>query len=158
MWAQASGPVRNSGTPGGLPPRKPPMPEKKYDTPLVKKLGIKPGSRLLLVNEPAGFRDLLVGLPEDVETGVADTAPADVIVYFSTVAAEVKKQAPRLKKRLAPGGGLWVAWPKKASGVETDVTFEVVQPAVLATGLVDNKVCAIDATWTGLRFVYRRAK
>ena len=132
------------------------MPEKKYNTPLVKKLGIKPGSRLLLVNEPDGFHDLLVGLPEDVETDLADADPADVIVSFSTVAAEVKRQVPRLKKRLAPGGGLWVAWPKKASGVETDVTFEVVQPAGLATGLVDNKVCAIDATRTGLRFVYRK--
>jgi hypothetical protein len=132
------------------------MPEKTYDTPLVKKLGIKPGSRLLLVNEPAGFRDLLVGLPEDVATDLEADDLADVIVFFSTVAAEVKKLVPRLKKRLAPGGGLWVAWPKKAGGVETDVTFEVVQPAGLATGLVDNKVCAIDATWTALRFVYRR--
>lgn len=130
------------------------MPEKKYDTPLVKKLGIKPGSRLLLVNEPDGFRDLLVGLPEDVTVNPVDAA--DVIVCFSTGAAEVKRLVPRLKKRLAPGGGLWVAWPKKASGVETDVTFEVVQPTGLATGLVDNKVCAIDATWTGLRFVYRK--
>jgi len=134
------------------------MPEKTYDTPLVKKLGIKPASRLLLVNEPAGFRDLLVGLPDDVTTDLPDAESADVIVFFSTVAAEVKKQVPRLKKWLAPGGGLWVAWPKKASGVETDVTFEVVQPAGLATGLVDNKVCAIDATWTGLRFVFRKAK
>jgi hypothetical protein len=132
------------------------MPEKKYDTPLVQKLGIKPGSRLLVVNGPDGFRDLLVGLPGDVVTDPGDEA--DVIVFFSTVAAEVKKQVPRLKKRLAPGGGFWVAWPKKTSGVETDVTFEVVQPAGLATGLVDNKVCAIDMTWTGLRFVYRKAK
>ena len=134
------------------------MPEKKYDTPLVKKLGIKPGSKLMLVNEPDGFRGLLIGLPDDVETDLADADPADVIVFFSTIAAELKKQVPRLKKRLSPGGGLWVAWPKKASGVETDVTFEVVQPAGLATGLVDNKVCAIDATWTGLRFVFRRSK
>ena len=130
------------------------MPEKKYDTPLVKKLGIKPASRLLLVDEPAGFRDLLVGLPDDVTTEPVDEA--DVIVFFSTAAAEVKMQVPRLKKRLAVGGGLWVAWPKKTSGVETDVTFDVVQPAGLATGLVDNKVCAIDATWTCLRFVYRK--
>src|SRR5438067_926892 len=99
------------------------MPEKKYDTPLVQKLGIKPGSRLLVVNEPDGFRDLLVGLPNDVTTDPADEA--DVIVFFSTAAAEVKEQVPRLKKQLAPGGGLWVAWPKKTSGVETDVTFEV---------------------------------
>jgi hypothetical protein len=130
------------------------MPEKTYDTPLVKKLGIKPGGLLLLVNEPDGFRHLLVGLPDDVISEPEDEA--DVIVFFSAVAAEIRKQVPRLKKRLAPGGGLWVAWPKKASGVETDVTFEVVQPTGLATGLVDNKVCAIDATWTGLRFVYRK--
>jgi len=129
------------------------MPEKKYDTPLVKKLGIKPGSRLLLVNEPDGFRDLLVGLPDDVTEA---TDEADVIVFFATVAAEVKKQVPRLKKQLAPGGGLWIAWPKKTSRVETDVTFEVVQPTGLATGLVDNKVCAIDDTWSGLRFVWRK--
>jgi hypothetical protein len=81
------------------------MPEKKYDTPLVKKLGIKPGSRLLLVNEPDGFRDLLIGLPDDVVTDLEADDPADVIVFFSTVAAEVKRQVPRLKKRLAPGGG-----------------------------------------------------
>jgi hypothetical protein len=132
------------------------MPEKKYDTPLVQKLGIRPGHRLLVVNEPDGFRDLLVGLPADVQTEFAESETADVIVFFSTAAAEVKRQVPRLKKRLAPGGGLWIAWPKKTSAVKTDVTFEVVQPTGLATGLVDNKVCAIDATWTGLRFVFRK--
>lgn len=132
------------------------MPEKIYNTPLVKKLGIKSGHRLLIVNEPEGFRGLLVGLPDDVQTDLASDEPADVIVFFATVAADVKRQFPRLKKRLAPGGGLWVAWPKKTSGVETDVTFEVVQPTGLATGLVDNKICAIDATWTGLRFAYRK--
>jgi hypothetical protein len=132
------------------------MPEKKYNTPLVKKLGIKPGHRLLLVNEPDGFRSLLVGLPDDVETELGDAESADVIVFFSTAAAEVQRLVPRLKKRLAPGGGLWIAWPKKASGVETDVTFEIVQPAGLATGLVDNKVCAIDTVWTGLRFAFRK--
>jgi hypothetical protein len=132
------------------------MPEKKYNTPLVQKLGIKPGHQLLVVNEPNGFRTLLIGLPDDVQTELTDADTADVIVFFGTVAADVKRQVPRLKKRLAPGGGLWVAWPKKTSGVETDVTFEVVQPAGLATGLVDNKVCAIDATWTGLRFVFRK--
>jgi hypothetical protein len=130
--------------------------EKKYDTPLVQKLGIKPGHRLLIVNEPVGFRDLLIGLPDDVETKLRDDEPADVIVFFSIVAAEVKREFPKLKKRLNAGGGLWVAWPKKRSGVATDVTFEVVQPTGLKTGLVDNKVCAIDATWTGLRFVFRK--
>src|SRR5438067_13691356 len=107
------------------------MPDKKYDTPLVKKLGIKPGHRLLIVNEPDGFRDLLVGLPLDVVTDIGDDELTDVIVFFSTLAAEVKREVPKLKKRLAPGGGFWLAWPKKASGVETDVTFDVVQPAGL---------------------------
>jgi hypothetical protein len=133
------------------------MPEKKYDTPLVRKLGIKPGHRLLIVNEPEGFRDLLVDLPTDV-VPVDDGHAANVTVAFFTVAATVKKLVPRLKKQLLPGGGLWIAWPKKTSGVATDVTFEVVQPVGLATGLVDNKVCAIDATWTGLRFVFRKEK
>ena len=132
------------------------MPEKTYNTPLVKKLGIQSGHRLLIVDEPDGFRQLLVGLPGALQTNLASDESADVIVFFATVAAEVKRQFPRLKKRLAPGGGLWVAWPKKSSGLETDVTFEVVQPTGLATGLVDNKICAIDATWTGLRFAYRR--
>jgi hypothetical protein len=132
------------------------MADKKYDTPLVVKLGIKPGSKLLVVNEPPGFRELLIGLPGDVETVDADKEPADVIVFFSIDAAEVKRTFPKLKKRLNPGGGLWVAWPKKTSGVETDVTFEVVQPTGLKAGLVDNKICAIDDTWTGLRFVFRK--
>jgi hypothetical protein len=132
------------------------VPEKKYDTPLVKKLGIKPGHRLLIVNEPNNFRELLVGLPVDVETEFGNDESADVIVFFTTVAAEAMREIPKLKKRLAPGSGFWVAWPKKTSGVETDVTFEVVQPAGLKTGLVDNKICAIDAVWTGLRFVFRK--
>lgn len=132
------------------------MAEKKYDTPLVVKLGIKPGQRLRIINEPIGFCELLIGLPGDVELIAGDPESADVIVFFTTSAAEVKRVVPDLKKWLNPGGGLWVAWPKKTSGVETDVTFEVVQPTGLKAGLVDNKVCAIDATWTGLRFVYRK--
>lgn len=131
------------------------MPEKKYDTPLLKKLVIKPGHRLLLVNEPEDFRDKLIGLPEDIIEDFEDDELANVLVWFTLQAAEVKREFSKLKKRLQVGG-LWVAWPKKASGVETDVTFAVVQPTELATGLVDNKVCAIDSTWTGLRFVFRK--
>lgn len=134
------------------------MPKDEPSTsPLVNKLGIMPGHRLLFVHEPADFQALLIGLPEDVVFELGEDEPADVIVLFVTAAAGFKKEFARLKKRLVRGGGLWVAWPKKTSGVETDVTFEVVQPTGLATGLVDNKVCAIDATWTGLRFVYRKA-
>ena len=131
------------------------MPEKKYDTPLVKKLGIKSAHRLLIVNEPAGFRDLLVGLPLDVVTDFGDDELADVIVFFSTVAAEVKRDVPTLKKRLASGGGFWVAWPKKTSGVASDLSEGIVRDFGLASGLVDVKVCAIDDTWSGLKFVRR---
>jgi hypothetical protein len=133
------------------------VPDQPSTSPLVKKLGIKPGHRLLFVDEPDGFRSLLVGLPTDVVFDLAAGDPADVVVLFVTAAADLKQAFPPLKKRLVRGGGLWVAWPKKTSGVATDVTFEVVQPTGLSTGLVDNKVCAIDATWTGLRFVYRKA-
>ena len=134
------------------------MPDQPSTSPLVKKLGIMPGHRLLFVGEPDDFRSLLVGLPTDVEFDLAADEPADVIVLFVTAAADLRREFLRLKKRLVRGGGLWVAWPKKTSGVATDVTFEVVQPTGLDTGLVDNKICAIDATWTGLRFVYRKAE
>src|SRR6476646_3577781 len=101
------------------------MPKDEPSTsPLVKKLGIKPGHRLMFENEPDEFRALLVGLPTDVVFEFAEDEPADVIVLFVTAAAGFKKEFARLKKRLARGGGLWVAWPKKTSGVETDVTFE----------------------------------
>ncbi len=133
------------------------MPDQPSTSPLVKKLGIKPGHRLLFVNEPENFRSLLIGLPTDVVFDLTAGEPADVIVLFVTAATDLKREFPRLKKRLVRGGGLWVAWPKKTSGVATDVTFEVVQPTGLNTGLVDNKICAVDATWTGLRFVYRKA-
>ncbi len=79
----------------------------------------------------------------------------DVIVFFSDSASRYRTRLPALKAALAKDGGLWIAWPKKASGVPTDMTFEVVQEAGLAIGLVDNKVAAIDETWSGLRFVYR---
>jgi hypothetical protein len=133
------------------------VPDQPSTSPLVKKLGIKPGHRLLFVNEPENFRSLLIGLPTDVVFDLTAGEPADVIVLFVTAATDLKREFPRLKKRLVRGGGLWVAWPKKTSGVATDVTFEVVQPTGLNTGLVDNKICAVDATWTGLRFVYRKA-
>lgn len=130
------------------------MPEKKYDTPLAKKLGIKPGHRAWFANEPADFREKLVDLPIDVV--IAEGMELDVMVLFVTCTKELSRTFDRFRRRLVPGGGLWVAWPKRTSGVETDVTFEIVQPVGLASGLVDNKVCAIDSTWTALRFVHRK--
>lgn len=134
------------------------MPEKIYNTPLVKKLGIKPECRLLLVDTPADFPSKLVGMPDGVMLArSASKGETDVAVLFATEAKILKQRFAAIKKRLTKSGGLWIAWPKKASKVETDITFEVVQQLGLNSGLVDNKVCAIDEVWTGLRFVYRKA-
>jgi hypothetical protein len=127
------------------------------DTPLPKKLGIKPGSRLALVSAPDGLGAALGELPVAVEVVAGDGTPADVIVFFTTDAAKLASRFPGLREQLATDGGLWIAWPKKTSGVPTDLTENVIREIGLACGLVDNKVCAIDETWSGLRFVYRRA-
>lgn len=126
-------------------------------TPLAKKLGIKEGARVVLLGAPAGFEKTLEGLPDGVTfvTALRGKAGFDVGVVFVTSAAELGKKFGAAAERLADDGGLWVAWPKKASGVKTDVTETVVREVGLASGLVDNKVCAIDETWSGLRFVVR---
>jgi hypothetical protein len=125
-------------------------------TPLPRKLGIKPGHRVLLVDAPDAFADRTLGrLPE--EAIIADHPTADVIVAFCTARAEVERRVPELRARMDPAAGLWIAWPKRASKVPTDVTEDVVREIALARRLVDNKVCAIDATWSGLRLVIRLA-
>ena len=90
-----------------------------------------------------------------VQTGLAGKAPVDVVVAFVTKRAELERQLAALRRRMAPACGLWIAWPKKASGVATDMSENVVREVALPTGLVDNKVCAIDDTWSGLRLVIR---
>jgi hypothetical protein len=127
-------------------------------TPLPRKLGIKPGHRVALLNAPAGFDDILGELPDDtaVQRSLAGTVPLDVIVAFLTQRAELASRLAPLRQRMAQAGGLWIAWPKRASKVPTDITEDVVRDVALPTGLVDNKVCAIDATWSGLRLVIRR--
>jgi hypothetical protein len=126
-------------------------------TPLPQKLGLKPGARLGLVKAPADFGRTLGALPPGVAPRpvAAGKTPFDVIVCFAPTMAEVARRMPALKKRLDPAGGLWMAWPKKASGVATDVSENGVRAIGLAAGLVDNKVCAIDDVWSGLRFVFR---
>ena len=126
-------------------------------TPLVQKLGIKPGHRVLLAGAPARFaEDELVGLPDDVDVHMnASASSYDVIVLFVTKLTDLARRFPRLVERLATTGGLWVAWPKKASRVPTDLDDNVVREYGLATGLVDNKVCAITEVWSGQRFVIR---
>jgi hypothetical protein len=128
-------------------------------TPLPKKLGISAGTRVLLANAPPGFTKTLGELPPDVETETdsAKGARFDVIVAFCPLRASLQKGFSRWKAALARDGGLWIAWPKRTSGVATDLTEAMVREAGLVGGLVDNKVCAIDATWSGLRFVRRTA-
>jgi hypothetical protein len=114
-------------------------------TPLPKKLGIRPESRVAVVGPaPDGF---LPGLER------VDGGPADVIVAFHAESASLEREIGDLRALMTPAAGLWIAWPKRASGVATDITEDV----VLAARLVDNKVCAIDATWSGLRLVIRLA-
>ena len=127
-------------------------------TPLPRKLGIKPGHRVALLGAPSGFEDGTLGaLPEDVRVVRRAGGQADVIVTFHTSRADLERRLPALRAMMRPAAGLWIAWPKRASKVETDITEDVVREIALPTGLVDNKVCAIDATWSGLRLVIRLA-
>ena len=126
-------------------------------TPLPKKLGIREGSRVAVVSAPDGFDDVLGALPTGAEVRTSARGRLDVVVFFVTRRAELARRFPSFVRALEPAGGLWVAWPKKTSGVATDLAFEAVQEVGLDAGLVDNKVCAIDATWSGLRFVRRLA-
>jgi hypothetical protein len=125
-------------------------------TPLPKKLGIAEGKRVALIGAPDDFERTLAPLPGDVALarGVPRAA-VDVIMLFARDAAELARWFAKAKARLDPAGGLWVAWPKKASGIATDLSEDSVREVGLAAGLVDNKVCAIDDTWSGLRLVVR---
>jgi hypothetical protein len=124
-------------------------------TPLVRKLGIKPEARLGLIAAPEDMLALLGDLPLGVSVRTRVRGPLDVIVAFFVARSELVRRLPALKGALDQTGGLWIAWPKRSSGVATDVSENVVRELGLAAGLVDNKVCAIDETWSGLRLVYR---
>lgn len=127
-------------------------------TPLPRKLGIKPGARVGLIRPPAGFEATLGELPDGAAAGLLGRGGSfDVIVCFCRTSEELARDLPGLPPRLDPAGGLWIAWPKKTSGLATDLGEAEVRGRGLRTGLVDNKVCAIDDTWSGLRFVVRRA-
>jgi hypothetical protein len=125
-------------------------------TPLLDKLGIKPGHKLSYVNPPENFGDLVGELPDGAKVRSNLDGPLDVIVCFVKERRVLQQRLPALRRALAKDGMLWVAWPKKASKVETDMTEDVVRQVVLPTGLVDNKVCAIDETWSGLKLVVRK--
>jgi hypothetical protein len=125
-------------------------------TPLVRKLGIKDGARLGLIGAPDGFAETLGQLPPGVQARRRlGGRRFDVIVAFFDRRAGLERRLASLADALEPTGGLWIAWPKRASGVPTDLTENVVRDLGLAAGLVDNKVCAVDQVWSGLRLVYR---
>ena len=124
-------------------------------TPLVSKLGIKPGATLGLIGAPDDFDRTLGELPDGVAVRRRLQGRLDVIVAFYVERSALERRLPALRGALQPAGGLWLAWPKRASGVATDLSDNVVRELGLAAGLVDNKVCAIDAVWSGLRLVYR---
>jgi hypothetical protein len=124
-------------------------------TPLIQKIGIKPGHRIVLRNHPASFVKDLGKLPEGAESSDRLSGKANVVVYFTDRLAELTKDFPRLSGTLVPDGMVWIGWPKKASGRPTDLTEDIVRKVGLECGLVDIKVCAIDETWSGLKFVIR---
>lgn len=124
-------------------------------TPLATKLGVREGSRVLLTDAPQGFT--LGPLPSGVEVVNRARGRLDVVVLFATRRADLRRRFAAPARALDPAGRLWVAWPKKASKVETDLSFELVQTIGLDAGLVDNKSASIDEVYQGLQFVYRLA-
>lgn len=125
-------------------------------TPLAKKLGIKEGFRIGFVNSPKGFRKVLGTLPDDVTISTERLSkPLDLIILFAESERGLTKEFPKNMAKLARNGMLWVAWPKKSSGLSTDLSFANVQQVGLHAGLVDVKICAVNDIWSGLKFVYR---
>ena len=124
-------------------------------TPLPKKLGIKEGSRIALVNAPKDFESTLGELPNTVEFTKRPTKSLDIVLFFVLNERALTRDFAKLAAKLTANGMIWIAWPKKSSGVITDLTEQRVQRIGLDAGLVDVKVCAIDETWSGLKFVYR---
>jgi hypothetical protein len=124
-------------------------------TPLPTKLGIRDDARVGLVRAPDDVEDLLAPLPPGVRLLRRPRPPLDVVLCFCSRRRDLERDVGRLGDAVAPDGALWIAWPKRSSGVETDMTEDVVREVALPLGLVDNKVCAIDATWSGLRLIWR---
>ena len=125
-------------------------------TPLVRKLGFKPGMRAHYANAPDGFDALVGELPGGVRVLARPAAELDLVVLFVLSRSELERRLGGLHAKLSQDGMLWVAWPKRASNVPTDMTEDVVRDVALPRGLVDVKVCAIDETWSGLKLVIRK--
>jgi len=125
--------------------------------PVVQKLGIKPGFRIFAAGAPAAYGDIVDELPAEVTLLTRPGTTIDMVHLFVTEAAALAGKLRRAREAIAPDGMIWVSWPKKSSGVATDLSDVVVRDAALPLGLVDIKVCAIDATWSGLKFVIPKA-
>ena len=132
------------------------MPAGYSGTPLARKLGLKPGNLVSVLNAPAGFRKLLDPVPEGVRFVAKFDQGAQIVHTFATMKSELAKTLAACRKSLAPDATIWVSWPKKTAKVATDITEDVVRAVALPLGLVDIKVCAVDETWSGLKLVLRK--
>ena len=124
-------------------------------TSLPQKLGIRAGSRVALVRAPEGFEGALEPMPDGARLRHQARGEHEVVLFFATRLAELERRFDTLARATSYAGGLWIAWPKRTAGVATDLRESIVRDVGLSHGLVDNKVCAVDDTWSGLRFVYR---
>ena len=125
-------------------------------TPLPRKLGIKPGMSIAVLEAPQDIDAVLGDLPENLTISDRLTGHRDLVLIFITRQADLASRLPALINTIAPNGMIWVAWPKRASKIDTDITEDVIREIVLPAGLVDVKVCAVDETWSGLKLVLRR--
>ncbi len=122
-------------------------------TPLAKKLGIKEGSKVRLVNQPAYYLKLFTDLPEQVQFLTDKKSSKDLVHYFTKEKKNLLKDITALRNEIFPDGMIWISWPKKASKIATDITEDVIREIALSNGLVDVKVCAVDEIWSGLKLV-----
>jgi hypothetical protein len=159
-WSRAAAALRKAmkqGVPAN--PVAPPGHMERYAaTPLVRKLGIAANMKVGLVAAPEGFEEILRDVPEGVEFANRASAETKLVIWFARSRAEVEREIEFMAARLAPAAGIWIAYPKQTSRFRSDLTQNDVRALALAAGLVDYKVCAIDADWTGLKFAHRKGK
>lgn len=125
-------------------------------TPLAKKLGIKDGSKLFLSNAPQNYLQLLAPIPPGMQVLPNITHDIDIVHLFTTTKTKLQNQLIAARKKIKPDAAIWVSWPKKTSKVPTDISEDTIREVALPLGLVDIKVCAVDATWSGLKLVIRK--
>ena len=125
-------------------------------TPLAQKLGIKPGAEVTVLGAPPDYKKWLAPLPEKVSFNDSARAGSKFVHLFATERGLLEKELKRLRKIIDAAGVVWISWPKKSSGVATDITEDVIRDICLPLGFVDIKVCAVDETWSGLKLMIRR--